>query len=80
MKKVKVRVPSGKAVIREIRGKTAHVKCASCGKVLHGIPRGTSSQVRKFARSEMRVSRKFGGHFCSECTREYLRMQARQLQ
>jgi len=79
MRKVKIRTPAGKIAIHFKKRKTQPAKCASCGKILHGVPRVTSTKIKKLSKSEKRPTRIFGGYFCPACTEALLRERARQV-
>lgn len=73
VKKIRVRTPSGRIVIRARRERFSKAKCVGCGKELHGVTTG----VRNLAKSDRRPSRAYGGYYCSSCVREVLREKAR---
>jgi len=77
--RVKKRTPSGKIVLVEKRKKPSSIKCAICKKPLHGIPRMTSSKLRKLPKSKRRVERMYGGYLCAKCAKEILREKARNI-
>lgn len=77
MKKVKVRIPSGKIVIRNKRRQVGIGRCANCQGELHGTPTAHPIETRKLAKSDKRPSRAYGGYFCSNCTKELFREKAR---
>lgn len=77
MKKVKVKLPTKRVVIRKRKKKPQIPKCAICKKPLHGIPRLRGSELKKLAKSEKSVERVYGGYLCSRCTREMIREKAR---
>ncbi|RLI98047.1 MAG: 50S ribosomal protein L34e [Candidatus Aenigmatarchaeota archaeon] len=79
MPRVKVRLPSGKVVIRERKKKPRIAKCAICKRPLHGIPRLRASQLKKLAKTKKRPERPYGGYLCSKCMRELMREKARKL-
>ncbi|HDD71547.1 MAG TPA: 50S ribosomal protein L34e, partial [Candidatus Aenigmarchaeota archaeon] len=72
MPRVKVRLPSGKVVIRERKKKPRIAKCAICKRPLHGIPRLRASQLKKLAKTKKRPERPYGGYLCSKCMRELM--------
>ncbi len=79
MKRVKVKLPSKRIVIRKRKKKPKAPKCAICKKPLHGIPRVRATELKKLAKSEKRVERPYGGYLCSECMREVMREKARKI-
>jgi large subunit ribosomal protein L34e len=79
VKKVKVRTPTGKVVIRKRRPLPKRARCARCGKALHGVPKLRPAQLRKLPKSRRRPSRAYGGYLCASCARELFREKARSL-
>ncbi len=78
LRRVNRRLPGGLSVVR-YRGKgTGKARCGSCGKVLHGVASGHSSEVRKSSSSSRRVSRAYGGSLCPSCTRERIKSAIRE--
>lgn len=51
------------------------VRCARCKGIIHGIPR--THKIKNLSASEKRVERKFGGYYCSRCTREIIKEMVR---
>lgn len=64
------RPPSGKTKLHYVSRKPGNAKCALCGDVLKGIPRGTANQMKGLSRSKKRSQRPYGGNLCSRCTRK----------
>lgn len=77
LKRKYTRVPGGKSVLHYKRRKTSYHKCAQCGALLGGVPRGNPAQIGKFSRSERTVSRPYGGYLCSACLKRMLISKAR---
>jgi len=77
--KVKVKVPSGKVVVKKKWKKASVAKCAVCGKPLQGIPRLRVAEIRKLPKSKKRPERPYGGYLCSECMRELFKEKARKI-
>jgi large subunit ribosomal protein L34e len=77
--KEKVVTPSGRRVTHFIRKAPERAKCASCGKILAGVPRGLPCRIRKLPVSCRRPSRPYGGNLCTECTRKIMKEKARGL-
>lgn len=73
LRKLKVRVPGGKTVLRHEGRKNAFAKCAVCKHPLTGMTRKTDAGTAKLSRSEKRPERKFGGNLCSSCSRREIR-------
>ncbi len=78
MKRVKVRIPSGRIVIKSKRRQVGVGRCANCQGELHGTPTAHPNEM-KLAKSDKRPSRAYGGYFCGNCTRELFREKARGL-
>jgi len=72
-KRKKVRTPGNRAVVHYRRKKTSIAKCAICKKSLHGIPRGSRTEIRKLAKTKRRPERPYGGNLCSSCMRKLFR-------
>ncbi|HKZ45343.1 MAG TPA: 50S ribosomal protein L34e [archaeon] len=77
MPRFKKRLAGGRVALRVKREKAGFVRCAKCGKVLHGIPRLHTVGMRRLAKTEKRVNRPFGGYYCSSCCRGLFREKAR---
>ena len=60
-----------------VKQKPKRVHCANCGKALHGIKAGKDASKRNLSRSAKTVNRKYGGMYCSACSREAIIEQAR---
>lgn len=78
IKKIRVRLPSGRNVIKIKKEKPKAAACAVCKKPLHGVPRKDPVQLRKLAKTERRPERAYGGYLCSACSRELLREKLRE--
>ncbi|MEM5766492.1 MAG: 50S ribosomal protein L34e [Candidatus Aenigmatarchaeota archaeon] len=77
--KVKVKLPSGKIVIKKKWKKASLAKCAFCGRLLQGIPKLRQQEMRKLKKSKRRPERPYGGNLCSECMREVFREKVRKI-
>ncbi len=77
LKRKYTRVPGGESVLHYKRKKTAHHKCAECGSLLNGVPRGNPHEISKFAKSEKTVSRPYGGYLCHSCLKRLMLTKAR---
>jgi len=53
--------------------------CARCGQMLLGVPRLTSSKIRKLPASQRRVERMYGGQLCHSCIRNLLKQAVRNI-
>jgi large subunit ribosomal protein L34e len=77
LKRVQKRLPGGRTVVKYKHKKTSKHKCAVCKNLLHGVPRGTSSQIKKLKKSERKPERPFSGQLCPPCTRKILVLKAK---
>ncbi len=73
-KRVKVRTPGGRVVIRVVPKKHNIPKCAICKRPLHGYSKMTAKEERKGHRPPQRP---YGGYLCHACLRKYLKMAVR---
>ena len=80
LRRVAVRLPGGETTIHYKQRKPSKARCAQTGEPLHGIPRGTPSQMKALAKSKKRPSRPFGGFLSSRAMRMLLRYEAREEQ
>ncbi|MDR0900952.1 MAG: 50S ribosomal protein L34e [Methanobrevibacter sp.] len=76
-KRTHKKTPGGETVLRYKKKKPSKHICAECGKLLHGVPRGRSYEIKKLAKSKRRPNRPFGGYLCSECMRKHFKAEAR---
>ncbi len=79
-RRVKKRMPSGRVKTTYTRRKPKKARCAICGKELHGVPRVLPSELKKYAKSQKRPSRPYGGYICSSCLRKLMKGKARATQ
>lgn len=79
MRRKKVRTPGSRNVMHWKKRKTSAQTCSVCGSVLHGIDRMDTAALAKVSASRKKVSRKFGGSMCASCSREALRIRARNI-
>jgi ribosomal protein L34E len=71
MKRKSVRLPSGKVVKRTFRGKTSDHKCSICAAKLQvKTSKKRIAEVSKLSASKRRISRPYGAHLCTKCTRK----------
>lgn len=78
-RRVFVKTPGGKNVLHYRKRKPAKAHCASCGALLHGVPRERPYVMQRLGKTEKRPERKFGGQLCSRCSRFKLREHARSM-
>ena len=76
-RRVFVKTPGGKTVLHYRRRKPGKAHCATCGKVLLGVPRELSRKMANLPKSSKRPERPYGGKLCSACTRQVLKEKAR---
>ena len=77
LRRVYVKTPGGRTVLHYRRRKPQGAKCANCKKNLLAVPREIVSVLRNISKSSKRPERPYGGYYCSACTREHLKTQAR---
>lgn len=72
-----VKTPGGKYYFKSSPDKPKHHHCATCGRPLPGVNRGTQVEIRRLSKTERRPSRPYGGQLCSPCLRRKLIKSAR---
>ncbi|QGA54535.1 50S ribosomal protein L34e [Sulfolobus sp. E5-1-F] len=75
LRRIYMKLPSGKTVIHYERKKNDIAKCAICKKPLHGVK---TNFLHKYSKSEKRPERPFGGYLCSSCLAQLLKATVRQ--
>ncbi len=75
--KIKRKTPGRRVATHKRREKTSKHKCALCGAVLHGMKRGTNSEIRRASKSQRRPERPFGGQLCTKCFRKVMILRAK---
>lgn len=70
LRRVNVRTPGGNVKTHYRPRKPKAAECASCGKVLHGVPRLNSAKMRNTPKTKKRPERPYGGVLCSACMRK----------
>lgn len=76
-KRTFTKTPGGRNVLHYKKKKPSKHICASCGEVLHGVPRGRPYQIRKLSKTKRRPNRPYGGQLCGACTRRLFKQEAR---
>lgn len=76
-KKVSKRISGNKTAIHYRRKKVSKHKCATCGALLNGVPRGRPAEMSKLAKTEKRPERPFGGYLCPKCLKRAMIEKAR---
>ena len=74
---VKRKTPGSHVATHTRREKTSRHKCTLCGSILHGMKRGTNSEIRSATKSQRRPERPYGGQLCTRCTRKVLIVKAK---
>lgn len=79
MKKVRRKTITGRNAFTYRKARVAAAVCGNCGRELHGVPRLNKYLLAKLSKTEKRPNRKFGGYYCSNCTKELMRAAARKV-
>ena len=74
---VYVKTPGGKTVIHYKHKKPSKAQCASCGKVLAGVPHVDAYRLKKMSKTKKRPERPYGGNLCSACMRKKIKEMSR---
>ncbi len=67
-----VKTPSGRFYFKKIPKQPKHHHCATCHRVLLGMPKGTQVEIRRLSISQRKPSRPYGGQLCSPCLKRKL--------
>ena len=78
-RRIKVVVPGNTVKLHYRRRKPGKAHCATCGKVLIGVPRELPLKMKNMAKTKKRPERPYGGVLCSACTRELLKQKVRKI-
>ncbi|MBS3122714.1 50S ribosomal protein L34e [Candidatus Woesearchaeota archaeon] len=78
LRRVFVRVPSGKSVLHYRKRKPSKPTCGSCGTILKGVPRERPFKMQNMPKTFKRPERPYGGVLCSKCTRVKIKAMTRQ--
>jgi len=76
-RRVYTKLPGNSVTIHYKKRKPQKAKCGNCGKQLAGIPRERPSILAKIPKSSRRPERPYGGVLCTICTREKIKLAAR---
>lgn len=71
-RKVFVKTPGNRTAVHYRRKKPNIPKCAICGEKLMGVLRELPYKMHKTAKTKKRPERKFGGTYCSKCSRKMI--------
>ena len=77
LRRVHVRVPSGKSKLVYKKRSPSKAVCCSCGNGLHGTPNKLVAIMRNMPKSQKRPERKYGGVLCSKCTKKEIKKTSR---
>jgi large subunit ribosomal protein L34e len=77
LRKVRKRSPTGRPITHYVKKRPNVPSCADCGKHLHGVATGLTSEVKKLNKSEKRPDRPYGGNLCSRCSRVEIKRKLR---
>ncbi|AEH06663.1 50S ribosomal protein L34e [Methanothermococcus okinawensis] len=78
-KKISRRAPGNKTVLHYRREKPSNARCACCGALLNGVPKGRAYQIAKLSKTEKRPERPYGGYLCPKCLKRLIIEKARNL-
>ncbi|HIP90427.1 MAG TPA: 50S ribosomal protein L34e [Candidatus Nanopusillus sp.] len=67
------RTPGGRISMLIKKAKGNPPKCAVCKKPLRGVVRDHPRKLRKYNKTQKRVSRIFGGYLCHSCLEKLLK-------
>ncbi len=76
-RRIFVKVPGNTVKMHYRRRKPSRAKCASCKKLLIGVPHELPLKMRNMPKTAKRPERPYGGVLCSACTRQLLKQKAR---
>jgi len=75
VKKIKVKLPGGKATTHYKKRKPNKARCSICKGFLHGVK---TSKLKKLSKSEKAPSRIFGGVVCHSCLQKLIKKAIRE--
>ena len=78
-RRIHVRVPKGKSILRFERRKPGKAQCGVCGDILKGVAWDLPYKIRKLAKTQRRPERPYGGNLCSKCMRKKFVEKARMI-
>ena len=76
-RRIFVKVPGNTVKMHYRRRKPSKAKCASCKKLLSGVPHELPLKMKNMPKTAKRPERPYGGVLCSACTRQLLKQKAR---
>lgn len=71
-RRVFVRLPSRKTVIRYKKRKPKKAKCPHCGEMLHGVPRERPYKMKRLPKTKKRPERPYP-YLCAKCMKEFIK-------
>lgn len=77
LRRVFVRTPGSRTVLRYRKRKPARALCAACKKPLAGVPRERPHKMQNMPKTAKRPERPFGGNLCSACSRKRIILETR---
>ena len=72
------RTPGGRITILIKKAKGDYAKCAICKEPLRGVVRDHPRRLRKYPKTQKRVSRIYGGYLCHKCLENLLKKAVRE--
>jgi len=70
MRRVFKKSPKKGSKLTHVKRKPSKAKCASCKKVLSGVPRERPYKMKNMPKTAKRPERPYGGVLCSACSRK----------
>jgi large subunit ribosomal protein L34e len=77
-RRVKRVTPGHNVVIHYVKPKPAKATCPIYGTELHGVPRGSPTEMKNMPKSSKRPERPFGGILSSKALRDVMKQKARE--
>ena len=71
------RTPGGRITVLIKKAKGQKHKCAICKRPLFGVVHDHPRRLRKYPKSQKRVSRIFGGYLCHRCLEKLIKESVR---
>lgn len=68
LRRIKLKIPSGKRVTHYIKHKPKIARCAICKKPLAGVPKDFPSKIKKLVKTKRRPERPYA-NLCPKCMR-----------
>ncbi|MCI2414638.1 MAG: 50S ribosomal protein L34e [Candidatus Aramenus sp.] len=74
LRKISVKLPSGRSATHYERRKNSEAVCAMCKRPLRGVP---TNGVNKLSKTKKRPQRMFGGYLCHSCLEKLIKSSLR---